>query len=274
MWHYPVLILAQGMHTSTIPGSCDKAVMNTSCYDEACYAIFYDQTATVWGKSSLARALGPAVEHIVCNSYACTALFASGKVEAWGDAGHGGDVGSIVMDGIGDARSVSKIACSDYACAAQFVSGAAATWGLVAAYAGAPMATLMAQAKTMDGSSPTTSVVDLSCGNHACVARFADGSGAAWGDARFGGDPAAAFELYDDSPVIMDASSTATTVEDISCGRYACVVRFANGFARAWGGAFRGGRPQCEKLECVGDFPDWCVENVKYRCTWIANNMP
>ena len=70
-----------------------------------------------------------------------------------------------------------------------------------------------------------TDVVDISCGNSACVARKSDGTGLAWGDSNSGGDA---------------SSVDLTDLVDISCGGHACVARKTDGTGLAWGRSDRG----------------------------------
>merc|ERR1712166_1533878 len=71
-----------------------------------------------------------------------------------------------------------------------------------------------------------TDVVDISCGDSACVARKLDGTGVAWGDSGNGGDA---------------SSVDLTNLTDISCGRNACVARKSDGTGVAWGASCCGG---------------------------------
>merc|ERR1712166_1465846 len=65
-----------------------------------------------------------------------------------------------------------------------------------------------------------TDLVDISCGENACVARKSDGTGVAWGNSAHGGDA---------------SSVDLTDLVDISCGGRACVARKADGTGLAWG---------------------------------------
>jgi len=71
-----------------------------------------------------------------------------------------------------------------------------------------------------------TDVVDISCGDSACVARKLDGTGVAWGDPARGGDA---------------SSVDLTDLADISCGGHACVARKLDGTGLAWGLSGNGG---------------------------------
>merc|ERR1712166_965186 len=71
-----------------------------------------------------------------------------------------------------------------------------------------------------------TDVVDISCGDSACVARKLDGTGVAWGASGNGGDA---------------SSVDLTNLTDISCGRNACVARKSDGTGVAWGASCCGG---------------------------------
>merc|ERR1712166_587282 len=71
-----------------------------------------------------------------------------------------------------------------------------------------------------------TDVVDIKCGDSACVARKLDGTGVAWGDPARGGDA---------------SSVDLTDLADISCGGHACVARKLDGTGLAWGLSGNGG---------------------------------
>jgi len=94
------------------------------------------------------------------------------------------------------------------------------------------------QAPTPDLTAPDVDkkVKDISCGDYACVARFADGSANAWGHPNWGGSP-------NNNPArpVMDGDGPSQSVVDISCGGSACVARFADGSAKAWGDPDSGG---------------------------------
>eukprot|EP00729_Bicosta_minor_P017039 gene17039-19265_t len=78
--------------------------------------------------------------------------------------------------------------------------------------------------------------VDTSCGTHACVALYADGSASVWGKPSYGGDI-----TETDNGRVVDLSGTTTKVAAISCGGYACVALYADGSATVWGKSSRGG---------------------------------
>jgi hypothetical protein len=78
-----------------------------------------------------------------------------------------------------------------------------------------------------------------SCGGFVCGARMADGSGLAWGDAAKGVDCNSDVSIS--GAGIMDGTTSAKTVVDMSCGGNVCVARMADGTGRAWGNPAWGG---------------------------------
>merc|ERR1712166_255573 len=82
-----------------------------------------------------------------------------------------------------------------------------------------------------------TNLVDISCGRNACVARKLDGTGVAWGASCCGGTTRPSANLYH----VAGSSVDLTDLVDISCGSYACVARKSDGTGVAWGNSQYGG---------------------------------
>ena len=127
------------------------------------------------------------------------------------------------------------------------------------------------------------SIVDISCGIQACVARKNDGTAVAWGHPTGGGDARGpAWPLIDitdiscggqvcvarkndDTAVAWGYPSAGgdltgvvlTNIADISCGSVACVARKKDGTAISWGDSARGGVCSCGGTG-AGGCGSWC----------------
>jgi hypothetical protein len=192
------------------------------------------------------------VVDISCGGYACVARYNDGSANAWGHNLGGGDISDIYgrannpavdLSGPGGAgggtKSVVDISCGDYACAARYDDGSANVWGyqpwggdIILANGGAnnPAVDLSGPGGTGGG---TKSVVDISCGQRVCAARYDDGSANVWGDASFGGDISytrgagvSAIGSQPNNPAVDLRGSVSWIVIDISCGIKTCTALF------------------------------------------------
>ena len=186
-----------------------STIKSATCSINVCSAIFADGSAKIWGLDNsgadtdiggvghAAVPLNGIVHNVVeisCGKFACVAMYhdtqdSLTKAFAWGDAASGGDVSRFGRQGflVGiqswaallNGGDVAAVSCGHGACAARFgssSSGRAVVWG--DADRGGTLTAISPQPSAFpnDRNYLTANVVDISCGGHACVARFADGS--------------------------------------------------------------------------------------------------
>ena len=242
---------------------CDltKNVVDISCGGAACAArIIVDDASTgcVWGDANYGGsieyknrsphelemdegALDKWVADISCGKTACVARTAyAGLINygyVWGDPDlflpsweYTSSIGRHVL------KFALDISCGGMACAVRFEGNYGAVWGNHSD--GGLLPNRLEPARCPTHFTTTTlkcleNVADISCGEHACVARFTSGSAAAWGNPLYGGST----DLTEHGRTV-DLSKG---VVNVSCGGGACVARFGNGSATVWGGQDHGG---------------------------------
>ena len=198
--------------------------------------------------SFLSQPSNPVVD-ILCGGNMCVAVFNNGAAEAWGDPLFGGspqyaELGGVIVPVVMDASSAGAIvvaaSCGESACAVKFQDGSARTWGW----------------KSIGGDpcyssgcteNPLVDVDVVTCAGTMCFAIFTDGRMLNWGT-----HPAPA-------SVLTDGSSLAAAAASVSCGGFACVVRYANCSAQPWnanlGGSTSTDLSYSQGVDCWDDGP-------------------
>ena len=230
---------------SSVMSDC-VGVFSISCGGSACVALMTDGTAQAWGNSNYGGDItcglldasvctplpvGVNLTNIVdvsCGKYACIALKNDGRAYAWGHTTKGGTAPTL--------SNITDISCGGHACVARKDDGKAYVWGDPANGGDITCGSLAASVCT-PLSVPLTNVADISCGNHACVARMNDGHAYAWGASRYGGNSAYIAAYSGGGPSYV----TLTNIADISCAYYVCAALKNNGDAVTWGMDSRGG---------------------------------
>jgi len=246
--------------SSTRVVDLSSGVVDIGCGKDTCWALFNDSSATVWGNEGggdLALYsdvdLSSGVVEIGCVG-PCWAIYDDGSAAVWGSASANPD-GSDSVDGqpIDLTSNVTKISCGHQVCMVIYDNGSAKVWGNEDRGGDITM-TDNDRVVNLD-----SDVVDGMCGySYACVARFADGSATVWGgrdvlngQLTYGGDI-----TKTGVGMVVDLSSG---VEDIMCGKDACVARFADGSAAVWGDQLGGGNHLNNKDQTFNNW--WSGEN-------------
>jgi hypothetical protein len=166
---------------------------------------------------------------------------------------------TVIVRDVDLSANVKDIGCSSSACYALYNDGSATAWGGHYAYGGnlkyrsefCPHCHYGASYHYLRDIDLSANVTEISCSSRVCWARFENGSATIWGEARYGGFLAltCGHLPVDQQTGVACSRETVSTfgvdlsanVASMSCGGYACVARYENGSAVAWGDQQYGG---------------------------------